>query len=91
MATHDLKNLSYSHYSDCLCVGNMRQAQYKVYAVRGADWKDKIASQVGEKAVSFAETCGFTAKYGMTQAVQRVQREGRHTLFALFSRQCACS
>ena len=40
MAARDLKNLSYSHYSDCLCVGNIRQAQYKVYAVRGADWKD---------------------------------------------------
>lgn len=66
MAARDLKNLSYSHYSDCLCVGNIRQAQYKVYAVRGADWKDKIASQVGEKAVSFAENCGFTAKLGQT-------------------------
>lgn len=82
MAARDLKNLSYSHYSDCLCVGNIRQAQYKVYAVRGADWKDKIASQVGEKAVSFAENCGFTAKLGQTLLLAD-EKEQLHALLGI--------
>ena len=66
MAARDLKNLSYSHYSDCLSVGNLCQAQHKVYAVRASEWKERIASQVGEKAVVFAEACGFSAQPGQT-------------------------
>lgn len=64
MATRDSKNkMDWSNYWR---VGNSHQAQHRVYAVRASEWKNQIASQMGEKAVTFAEACGFVAKVGET-------------------------